>query len=93
MLYTHMVANRRFVVVGMSFECETDRFLLHALGKAEDEMPISESTWPVVNRNPDALEKACDAILAHLPRADVVPVQSRFSDWEDDGYRELWEMA
>ena len=34
---------------GMSFECDTDRFLLRVLHKVEDDMPIGKSHWTIVN--------------------------------------------
>jgi hypothetical protein len=90
--YNFMIWNRRFVVVGMSFECETDRFLLQSLGRVEDDLPIGESTWLVVNCNDEALAKSCDAIQRYLPRANMIPLQSGFSNWQEDGYPGLWTV-
>ena len=33
---------------GMLFECETDRFLLTALGGVQDDLPIGEAQWIIV---------------------------------------------
>ncbi|HEY0294369.1 MAG TPA: hypothetical protein VGC69_03425 [Bordetella sp.] len=90
--YNFMIGGWRFVVVGMSFECEIDRFLLYSLGRVQDDLPIGESTWLVVNRNYEALEKTRTAIADHLPRAKIVAVQSSFSDWQNNGYSGLWDM-
>lgn len=91
--YNFMIWGRRFVVVGMSFECEADRFLLYSLGRVQDDLPIGESTWLLVNRNAGALEKSRAAIADHLPRAKIVAVQRGFSDWQNNGYPRLWEMS
>ena len=56
-----MMWNQTFVVVGMSFECQTDKFLLTALGRVQDDLPIGESQWLVVNPDPAALTASCSA--------------------------------
>jgi len=88
-----MLWDRIFVVVGMSFECDIDKFLLSALHRAEDEMPIGESVWVVVNRNKDALDIACTRIEEALPRATVKKVCSDFSGWLKAGMNELQECG
>lgn len=90
--YNFMIWGWQFVVVGISFECEADRFLLYSLGRVQDDLPIGESTWLVVNRNPNTLRNSCTAIAGHLPRAKIVAVQSGFSDWQNNGYPGLWDM-
>ena len=65
--YEKMMWERTFVVVGMSFECETDRFLLHALHRVENDMPIGESTWIIVNPNQTALDLSAERIKRPLP--------------------------
>lgn len=91
--YEQMIWDRTFVVVGMSFECDTDKFLLNALGRVEDDMPIGDSTWVVVNRNPRALELSCSRIARALPRATVKPVCADFNGWLESGLRELQECG
>jgi len=91
--YEHMLWDRTFVVVGMSFECNTDKFLLSALSRAEDYMPIGESTWVVVNRNPSALEQSCSRISETLHHASVMPVCTNFSSWLESGLPELQECG
>src|SRR3569832_282159 len=85
--------DRMFVVVGMSFECATDKFLLNALGRAEDHMPIGESIWLVVNRNSKTLESSCSRIARALPRASVKPVCMDLNVWLSDGLTELHEFG
>lgn len=91
--YSQIVWGRMFVVVGMSFECETDKFLLNALGRVEDHLPIGESTWVVVNRNSRALELSCSRIECALPHATVKPVCSDFDRWLESGLPELKERG
>lgn len=91
--YTHMKWDRTFVVVGMSFECETDKFLLSALGRVEDDMPIGVSSWIVVNRNAQALELSCSRISHVLPRASVKSVCVDFNEWLESGLPELQESG
>lgn len=92
-VYNQMMWDRTFVVVGMSFECETDKFLLSALGRVEDELPIGESTWVVVNRNSSALERSCSRIASVLPRASVKDVCADFNSWFERGLPELQECG
>ncbi len=87
--YNKMICDKYFVVVGMSFECETDKFLLRALGRVEDEMPIGESYWVVVNRNKSALVASCRRIQDALPYASVTPVCASLNDWLKSGTQDL----
>jgi len=92
-IYNQMIWDRVFVVVGMSFECETDKFLLNALGRVEDDLPIGESTWIVVNRDNNALEQSCYRIGQYLPRSTLRCVHSDFSDWIESGLPELQDCG
>lgn len=87
--FEQMIWQRAFVVVGMSFECETDKFLLSALGRVQDDLPIGESTWIVVNPDQKVLSLSCNKIAARLPRATVKGVRSTLSNWLDNGLPEL----
>ena len=88
-VYGHMIWDSLFIVIGMSFECDTDRFLLRSLHRVEDDLPIGESSWVVLNPDSNALHKACDRIGDALPRAAVVPVQAHLNDWLQSGTAEL----
>ena len=88
-VYNKIIMDQTFVLVGMSFECETDRFLLHALSRVEDDLPIGESSWVVVNPNPIALKHSCQRLQDALPRALVKPVLASFGDWVEDRSQEL----
>ena len=81
--------NRWFVVVGMSFECQMDRFLLRSLQKIEGDLPIGQSTWIIVNPDPAGLEQSVNRIQGALPGATVLPVAMTFRQWMDCGFPEL----
>ena len=87
--YTQMIWDRTFVVVGMSFECETDQFLLQALGRAQDDLPIGESSWVVVNPDKAMLDMSCMRIERVLPRGLVQPVHATFREWLQSDHQEL----
>lgn len=79
--YNKFIWSQTFVVVGMSFECEVDKYLLSALKRVEDELPIGESFWVVLNPNADALSTTCARLQAALPRAKIVSRASTFRAW------------
>lgn len=92
-VYNQMIWDRHFVVVGMSFECETDRFLLQALSRAEDDLPIGESSWVVVNPSETALEASCQRIEKALPRASVMRVRGTLTEWLQSEPKKLREWG
>lgn len=79
--FEKLIWNQTFVVVGMSFECEVDKFLLGALRDVEDDLPIGESLWLVVNPDAHALAASCERLNAALPRAVVTPIHATFGAW------------
>lgn len=87
--YTKFIWSQTFVVVGMSFECEVDKYLLKALKRVEDDLPIGESFWIVLNPNAETLSATCDRLRAALPRATVVGSVTTFRAWLDSGAPEL----
>lgn len=87
--FEKIIWDRHFVVVGMSFECEMDKFLLQALGAVQDDLPIGESRWLVVNSNVGAAEVAAARIQGVLPNARVEPVLMGFEEWLADGALQL----
>ena len=84
--FNYLIWERTFVVVGMSFECDTDKYLLRQLNKVEDWMPIGEGRWITVNPCGKTLESTCSRIHEALPAAHVVPVKSTFVEWRNEGY-------
>lgn len=69
--YNNIISQRLFIVVGMSFECDTDKFLLTALNRVQDDLPIGESTWFVLNSNKSALDLSCQRLGQALPCAKI----------------------
>lgn len=92
-IFNKILGDKMFVVVGMSFECETDKFLLSSISRAEDDMPIGESTWLVLNLNWDAMNEACTRIKACLPDAVVMGRCTDFSKWVKSGMYDLSYMG
>jgi hypothetical protein len=91
--YNHISWSQFFVVVGMSFECETDKFLLSALNRVEDDMPIGESNWIIINPDRSTLEASSGRIAAALPRASVRPVCLSIEGWLDREMPDLCEYG
>jgi hypothetical protein len=81
--------SRTFVVVGMSFECEVDKYLLYTLNRVGDDLPVGESYWIVLNPDAKALSKTCASLQEALPRAKIVDKVATFRAWLDDGVPEL----
>jgi len=91
--YNKFIWDDFFVVVGMSFECQIDKGLLGALRRVEDEMPVGESRWLIVNSNQKALETVAQNIHSALPRSKIKTVESRFESWIGSEMRELKKMG
>lgn len=87
--FNKVLWDQLFIVIGMSFECETDKSLLHHIGKTRDEMPIGESSWIIVNRNSSALEASCSRIQISLPNSKIIPVHTDIASWIKNGMPEL----
>lgn len=79
--YNKFIWSQTFVIVGMSFECEVDRYLLSAIQRVEDDLPIGESYWIVLNPDVNALTSTCARLQAALPRARVVSNATTFGEW------------
>ena len=79
--FNKFIWSRMFVVVGMSFECEVDKYLLSKLKQVEDDLPIGESQWVVVNPNAAALAATCARLQAALPGAKITSTESTLRAW------------
>lgn len=87
--YNKFIWSQTFVVVGMSFECEVDKYLLSALRRVEDDCPIGDSLWIVLNPNTDALSATCARLQVALPNAEIVGSVTTFRAWLDAQVPEL----
>ena len=81
------------VAVGMSFECDTDRGLLAALRKHEDNVPLGEAHFFLVDCSPETLRSNVEKFSACFPRASITPVFSDFSEWSAKGMPELTRVG
>jgi hypothetical protein len=79
--FNYLICERTFVVVGMSFACGTDRYLIRQVRKMRDWMPIGESHWIIVNPYESDLNAICSQIREALPGARVEPVKATLGDW------------
>ena len=84
--FNKMIWSRAFAVVGMSFECETDKFLLRHLHKVEDHLAIGELLWVIVNPDRPALDQVSLRIQEALPKAEISPICKTFSQWCETGF-------
>jgi hypothetical protein len=91
--FSYLLCEQTFVVVGMSFGCKTDQFLLRQLNKVQDEMPIGDSHWIIVNRDREASEAVSAHIRSALPNAHVESAESTFADWRHAGCPSLTEKG
>jgi hypothetical protein len=87
--FSHMIWASTFVVVGMSFECRIDRFLLALLSSVKETLPSGESDWIIVDPNQAALDVLHDRIQVALPRSNVTSVCEKFTHWQDAQFPEL----
>jgi len=82
-----------FIVVGLSFRCEMDKFTLSILNTVEDDLPIGESCWIVVNPNETELKDTMSIIQGYLPRAKFYPIEKGLNDWINSGLTELAKVG
>jgi hypothetical protein len=87
--FERILSSPLVVIVGMSFECDTDRGLLGALRKHEDDMPIGGAHFVVVDPDERSLCATCEKLAYCFPRATGVTVKSRLEQWIDAGIPEL----
>jgi len=92
-IFNKMVWDTRFVVVGMSFECEMDRFLLGSINRVEDDLPIGNSAWLVLNPDKAVLDISSSRIATALPRSKVYTKAIGFNEWLDEGMVPLVELG
>lgn len=76
-----LIHQQLIIVAGMSFRCETDQAFLNALGGPQDDLPIGDAVWIIVNSNYDDLNDLKTLITNKFPSSRVIPVQQAFNDW------------
>lgn len=70
-----------------------DRFLLASLNKVEDDLPIGNSVWIVLNPDEEALKKSSSRIKSALPRSEVYFAAKTFEKWIDEGMDALRDIG
>jgi SIR2-like domain len=84
-----ILESRLLVIVGMSFECDTDRGLLGALRKHEDDMPIGGAHFVIIDPDDRSLCATSEKLAYCFPGASRIKVKSRLEQWIDAGTPEL----
>ena len=77
------------VIVGMSFECDTDRGLLGALRKYEDDMPIGGAHFVIVDPDERSLCATYAKLAYCFPHGCGTKVKMGLAEWIDAGTPEL----
>lgn len=77
------------IVVGMSFECDMDRGLLATLRHHEDNVPLGNALFIIVEPNNETLESTYTKLAYCFPRASGIRVNKGLSEWIDGGMPEL----
>jgi hypothetical protein len=83
---------RHFIVVGVSFSCQTDRAFLAILRSVNDDLPVGCSWWHVVDRSSESIAAVASRIGAALPRARITASETGFAEWVTWGMPELSQV-
>jgi len=76
-------------MAGMSFECAVDRFLFKTLHRVQNEMPVGESHWIIVNPCTNTLQHTRSILILTLPVVTVQICEMKLSCWLDQQLPEL----
>ena len=87
--FNYLLWSDLVVIIGMSFECQTDRGLLAALRAHEDNVPIGSALFVLVEPHVETLQATYAKLTACFPRAGGLRVHSGFSKWIESGMPEL----
>ncbi len=77
------------IIVGISFECDTDHGLLGAIREHEDNVPIGAANFVIVDPCSETLESTYAKLATCFPRAGGVRVAMGLAEWIDVGMPEL----
>lgn len=87
MIYNRILVSAYFVILGMSFECQTDASLLRAVQSAD--MRAQRGTWLLVNPSRSSLEQSCSTVKTAMPACRILPVQRGMVEWIEEGLPDL----
>jgi hypothetical protein len=79
--FDQLAVGHVIVVVGMSFECEPDKFLVKYLNRYPNRVN-DKSNWIIVNPEEIVLAEVRGLILGKVPGATVECVSRKFKDWQ-----------
>lgn len=86
---SYMIWERLFVIIGMSFTCETDRSLISFLHSIEDQLPFGEAKWIILDSQKEILDNNYSQFKKNFPAANIIPINKKFQDWIKNGMPEL----
>jgi hypothetical protein len=89
----YIIWRRAFIIIGMSFECLMDRAFLRALGNVEDELPIGNALWIVINHDNEALQKIYARLHSSFPKSKYCLLSIGFKEWIQRGMLELVDVG
>jgi hypothetical protein len=93
MAFNRLIWQKYFIVIGMSFSCKMDRSFLAAIHSVQDDLPIGESTWLILNRSQSDLDAIASYIYSALPRAHISILETDFSAWANGPMKELQALG
>jgi len=91
--FNHVLWSRYFIIIGMSLSCEMDRSFFYAISRHQDNLPIGESDWLIVNSSQDSLDMVASHIQAAIPRADISVLKVDFGAWVNGPMKELQTLG
>jgi hypothetical protein len=91
--FNHLIWQRYFIIIGMSFSCKMDRSFLSTIGRFQDDLPIGESSWLIMNRNQQSLDSVTSRIGAVLPRSEICVLKVDFASWVNGPMKELQALG
>jgi len=77
----YLIWEKRFVFIGMSLKCAMDRALIGYLSQKQDDLPLGEATWNIINPNSSDLDEVCSLLQRVFPRASINSFTNTFSEW------------
>ena len=87
--YNFFIWQKIIVIAGMSFKCAVDRGFLHTLESVQDDLPIGEMLWIVINRDIEELSAIVHLLRHTFPQSKVIPVKSTFETWIAQGCMQI----
>lgn len=83
---------QHFIVVGVSFSCETDQAFLTILREVK-QLAVGSAWWHVVDPSQNSGEAVASHIGVALPEAKVTSSTMGFAEWVTQGMPELSQMG